>query len=54
MRSITKLDIIIKVNGVNVSLTKHIQKNEEFILDTEKYPDAKLVSIKFRETTLVI
>jgi len=51
--AIVKVDVIIKVDGTNMSLTTHIKKDESFVLNTEKYPNAELVSIKFTEVTLI-
>lgn len=51
--AIVKAHIILEINGINTSLTKHMAINETFVLDTEKYPDAKLVSINFVELKMI-
>ena len=52
--AIIKVDVIINVDGTNVSLTTHIEKDKSFVLDTERYPRAELVSIKFHEVKLIL
>ena len=51
--AIVKAHIILEINGVNMSFTKHMAINEIFVLDTEKYPNAKLVAINFVELQLI-
>jgi hypothetical protein len=52
-KAIAKLDIIIKCNGEIKSITTHIQHNNTFVLDTEKYPNAEILSISFTEIKLI-
>lgn len=52
-KAIVKVDVIIKMDGKNIGLTTHIEKGRMFELDTEKYPNAELVSIYFSEVTII-
>ena len=52
-KAIVKVDVIIKMDGKNIGLTTHIEKGKMFELDTEKYPNAELVSIYFSEVTII-
>jgi len=51
--AVVKVDIIIEIDGNRIGLTTHIEKDSCFELDTEKYPNAKLIAIRFKELKLI-